>query len=234
MTFTYTSRPSPQHSQVMDRLYRTQRHFYDFTRKYYLFGRDMLLAGLNVPDGGRALEIGCGTGRNLVKAARKNPQALFYGVDISREMLLSASAAAHRARVGFRVITELGDAETFDACTKFRLKGFDRVFFSYCLSMVPGWRLAMALAVTQMSDKGSLHIVDFGQMEKWPRFARSAMRRWLASFHVTPRADLIEEAERLARIHKLDVSTRKIAGGYAWLVVLSRPGTSKEFKKDQA
>ena len=51
---------------LMDRLYRRQRHFYDVTRKHYLLGRDRLIDGLAPPSGGRVLEIGCGTARNLV------------------------------------------------------------------------------------------------------------------------------------------------------------------------
>ena len=55
---------------LMDRIYHRQRRYYDFTRKYYLLGRDRLIEGLAPPPGGRVLEIGCGTARNLVAAAR--------------------------------------------------------------------------------------------------------------------------------------------------------------------
>ena len=41
------------------------------------------------------------------------------------------------------------------------------------------------------------------------------MRHWLARFHVTPRADLIAEAERLGERHGLRVEAARIAGGYA-------------------
>ena len=58
------------HARTMDDVYRYQRYIYDLTRKYYLFGRDTLLRSLDIPDGARVLEIGCGTGRNLVVAAR--------------------------------------------------------------------------------------------------------------------------------------------------------------------
>ena len=40
---------------LMDGVYRHQRHLYDATRKFYLFGRDRMLAGLDVPPGGTVL-----------------------------------------------------------------------------------------------------------------------------------------------------------------------------------
>ena len=50
----------------MNRMYRWQRHIYDGTRRYYLLGRDRLIANLRPDAGTTVLEIGCGTGRNLV------------------------------------------------------------------------------------------------------------------------------------------------------------------------
>ena len=57
----------------MNRMYRRQRHIYDGTRRYYLLGRDRLIANLGPNTGADVLEIGCGTGRNLVHAARLFP-----------------------------------------------------------------------------------------------------------------------------------------------------------------
>ena len=53
----------------MNRMYRRQRHIYDGTRRYYLLGRDRLIADLAPAAGASVLEIGCGTGSNLVLAA---------------------------------------------------------------------------------------------------------------------------------------------------------------------
>ncbi|TIM52630.1 MAG: class I SAM-dependent methyltransferase, partial [Mesorhizobium sp.] len=85
--------PPAGHGELMDGVYRWQRHVYDLTRKYYLLGRDRLISGLDVPVGGTVLELGCGTGRNIVLAARLYPDARFFGLDISAEMLETASAA---------------------------------------------------------------------------------------------------------------------------------------------
>src|ERR1700692_2159993 len=81
----------------MNRMYRRQRHIYDGTRRYYLLGRDQMISGLRPDAGASVLEIGCGTGRNLVLAARLCPDARFFGIDVSTEMLTSAIAAIARA-----------------------------------------------------------------------------------------------------------------------------------------
>ena len=94
----------------MDDIYRVQRHFYDLTRKPYLLGRDVLIRELNVPAGGRVLEIGCGTARNLLCIARRYPQALCFGVDLSTVMLETALAAIAREKTADRVWVEQADA----------------------------------------------------------------------------------------------------------------------------
>ena len=170
------------------------------------------------------LEVGCGTGRNLIVAAKKNPQAQFYGVDISRQMLISAERAACRAKVGARVFTTLGDAEDFNARESFNVSGFDRVILSYMLSMVPDWRNALDQADRQLAESGEVHIVDFGQMERWPGLLKRLMSKWLAWFHVTPRADLATEVREVALRHNLEMNANRIAGGYAWLIVLKKSG----------
>ena len=55
-------------ASLMDRMYRRQRHIYDLTRKFYLLGRDQMIDRLGPPADARVLEIGCGTGRNLIRA----------------------------------------------------------------------------------------------------------------------------------------------------------------------
>ena len=81
----------------MNRMYRRQRHIYDATRRYYLLGRNRLIAGLRPAASQSVLEIGCGTGRNLALAAQFYPEARFFGIDVSTEMLTSAITAISRA-----------------------------------------------------------------------------------------------------------------------------------------
>ena len=84
------------HAALMDDVYRYQRYIYDFTRKYYLFGRDRLIRELKPKPGARIIEIGCGTARNLIKMAQTYPDARLYGLDASAEMLRTAEMAIER------------------------------------------------------------------------------------------------------------------------------------------
>ena len=113
---------------LMNRTYRRQRHIYDFTRKYYLLGSDRMIARLLPKDGGRVLEIGCSTGRNLIAAARRYPRAQFFGVDVSTEMLASANRAIARAGQASRIRVAHGDATRLDPATWFGIAQFERIF----------------------------------------------------------------------------------------------------------
>lgn len=210
------------HAELMDGVYRGQRHIYDLTRKYYLLGRDRLIDELTPPVGGHVLEIGCGTGRNLIAAARCWPGAHFHGIDISEEMLKSARAAIARAGLTRRVTVARGDATGFDPNALFRIKSFDRIFQSYTLSMIPDWQGAIREAVDHLSAYGSLHIVDFGQQEDMPDWFRGALFAWLARFHVEPRALLVEAAREAANDAGARLAVTRLYRGYAWALRLDK------------
>ena len=131
------------HAGHMDAIYRSQRHIYDLTRKYYLLGRDALIAAIVPPAGGTVLEVGCGTGRNLIAAARTWPDARFFGIDISEAMLETARGKVTAAGLSDRIVLAQGDATAFDAHGLFGVAAFDRIFQSYTLSMIPDWRGAI-------------------------------------------------------------------------------------------
>jgi S-adenosylmethionine-diacylgycerolhomoserine-N-methlytransferase len=173
----------------MNRIYRRQRHIYDVTRKYFLLGRDLLITRLAPEGAACVLEIGCGTGRNLILAAQRYPAARFFGIDVSTEMLTSAIEAIARAGLSSRIHVAHADATAFDPGRLFGKTQFDRVFISYSLSMIPAWRAVLDSAIARLAPGGELHIVDFGGQEGLPRWFRSVLRRWLALFHVTPRDD---------------------------------------------
>lgn len=206
-----------EHAERMDRMYRYQRHIYDLTRKYYLFGRDRMIARLDVPREGSLLEVGCGTGRNLLLAHRLYPTARLYGLDISAEMLVSARAN-FRGKPAEPVLA-VADATTFTA-GEFGVSGFDRVMISYALSMIPDWEKAIDASLAALKPGGSLHVVDFGQQEGLPGWFKRFLQSWLDRFHVTPRADLRQALE--ARLQRVDgrLEFETVGRGYAWHAII--------------
>ena len=203
---------------AMDGIYRFQRHIYDVTRRYFLLGRDQLLDQLNVPQNGTVLEIGCGTGRNIVGAAKRYPSAKLYGLDISEEMLKSASAKLLQQGLRHQVQLAYADATNFSAKKVFGVAKFDRVFFSYTISMIPNWQAAIEQALSCLAKGGELHIVDFGQSANLPTTFRSGLFAWLNLFHVNPRQQLVLHVKRLATAKGMSLTYESIFRDYAWLI----------------
>jgi S-adenosylmethionine-diacylgycerolhomoserine-N-methlytransferase len=207
-------------AEKMDAIYRRQRFIYDATRRYYLFGRDRMIAGLEPPKGGAVLEIGCGTGRNLIRAAHRYPEASFYGLDVSEEMLRSARASVARSGFGSRIVLAKGDATAFDPAKLFGPSSFDRVFVSYALSMIPEWRDVVRGAAASLSPDGKLVILDFGDFEGYPGLMRRVQLAWLARFSVKPVPSMDRKIGMLAEQVGLAAATERLYGGYAILATL--------------
>ncbi|MGI8469681.1 MAG: class I SAM-dependent methyltransferase [Pyrinomonadaceae bacterium] len=183
--------------EKMDRMYRRQRYFYDLTRKYYLLGRDKLLAEMPISDGENILEIGCGTGRNLTILARKYPKGNFYGLDASAEMLKTARARIETENLkNIRFENALADdfshRQTFDLREK-----FDAIFFSYSITMIPAWRAAIENALQNLKAGKRFFIVDFYDQKDLPKWFRKVLQNWLAQFHVAYPQELLPFLENL-------------------------------------
>lgn len=215
--------PGGEAAGLMDRMYRHQRHVYDASRKFYLLGRDELIAALDPPRGGAVLEIGCGTGRNLIKLARAYPGIACYGLDVSEEMLATARRNVARAGLSARIRLEQADATDFDAQTLFGCAGFERIVISYALSMIPPWQGVVVQGLRALTPGGSLHIVDFGDQVGLPAPFRAVLNRWLALFHVTPREDIAAVLDALARAEGAQGRATRLYRGYAVHAVATRP-----------
>ena len=211
----------------MNRMYRRQRHIYDGTRRYYLLGRDRLILGLRPAPGANVLEIGCGTGRNLVQAARHYPDARFFGIDVSTEMLTSAISAVSRRGMTGRIRVAHGDGTAFDPQLLFGVPCFDHVMISYSLSMIPDWRSVLHTAARRLTPGGRLHVVDFGNQERLPKVGRALLLRWLAIFDVTPRDDLESVLAAMAKTSGADLAFERPFRGYAQYAVLTLPAGPK-------
>jgi S-adenosylmethionine-diacylgycerolhomoserine-N-methlytransferase len=205
----------------MNRMYRRQRHIYDATRRYYLLGRDQLISGLRPEAGASVLEIGCGTGRNLVHAARRYRHARFFGIDVSTEMLTSAITAISRRGLADRIRVAHGDGTAFDPQILFALPSFDHIMISYSLSMIPDWRGVLDAAAGRLAPGGRLHIVDFGNQERLPDIVRALLLRWLAMFDVSPRDDLKAVLSAMADNTSAALTFERPFRGYAQYAVLT-------------
>lgn len=176
-------------SAKMDAIYRYQRFIYDVTRRHYLLGRDSLIDDLNPPRGASVLEVGCGTGRNLLQLLQRYPDLHAYGFDISALMLETAKASIDKSGHRHRVHLHQVDACGAEGLPRFGQKPYDRIYFSYVLSMLPDWKRAIVNAMAALAPGGEIHIVDFGQSNALPGIFRALLFRWLKHFHVTPVGD---------------------------------------------
>jgi S-adenosylmethionine-diacylgycerolhomoserine-N-methlytransferase len=192
--------------EKMDRMYGLQRHFYDFTRKYYLLGRDQLLRAMNVKAGDTVLEVGCGTGRNLVILAKRHPDARFFGLDASEAMLEMADAKIDTARLrNITLANELADnfyyVNTFEMMDR-----FDKIFFSYSISMIPTWRESIDNALNNLKVGGELWM----------------LQNWLKAFHVQFWNDLIPYLGTLETKGLVRLKVTPIHKRYAFIARLEK------------
>jgi S-adenosylmethionine-diacylgycerolhomoserine-N-methlytransferase len=166
---------APACDRGIEGYYRLHARIYDATRWSFLFGRDAILdlAAAAGPKPARILEVGCGTGRNLVALARRFPGAHLTGLDLSPAML--AIARRKTAALGPRVtLVQRAYGAPLDEA-----RGFDLVLCSYALSMFnPGFEQAVAAAARDLAPGGHLALVDF-HATRFPPFAR-----WMGVNHV--------------------------------------------------
>lgn len=195
------------------RYYRWQARFYDATRWSFLFGRQRLIE-LAAAHGQPAtvLEVGCGTGRNLLALHRRFPGARLQGVDLSADML----ARARRKTAG-RSAIELQQQRYRQPLTT---AGFDLVVFAYALSMFnPGWQQALAAAEADLAPAGRLAVVDFHTSPLTP------FRRWMALNHVRMEAHLLAALQD--RFQPLVQRVRPVYGGlWSYFLFIGSPRSS--------
>ncbi len=181
--------------QNMDKMYRRQRYFYDLTRKYYLLGRDKLIAEMCVETDENVLEVGCGTARNLKILAKKYPNTNFFGLDASSEMLKTAE---EKTAILKNINLKVALADNFNYKQTFDLdKPFDIIYFSYSISMIPPWKESIANALDNLKKGGSFYIVDFYDQKDLPDFFQKLLQGWLRQFHVQFWGDLMPHLKLL-------------------------------------
>lgn len=204
--------------EKMDKMYRHQRYFYDLTRKYYLLGRDKLIAEMDVREGENILEVGCGTGRNLAILAKKYPNTNFFGLDASAAMLETANkkiSANNLKNVDLQ--NALADDFSFDKT--FRLtKPFDTIYFSYSISMIPTWQASIQNALANLKSGRSFYIVDFYDQRDLPRWFQKILQIWLKQFHVKYPEKLIPHLEDLEQKNAGKLTIQSIYRSYYFII----------------
>lgn len=201
---------------TMDQMYRHQRYFYDLTRKYYLFGRDKLIQELPVGGTDLICEVGCGTARNLVLLGRKHNQAKLFGVDASAEMLKTAAVSVQAAGLSAQVKLLTALSTNFTPAQFGLSRPFDRLIYSYSLSMMDDWREALEHGFAQVKPGGSIHVVDFGNQEGLPGWFKKMLGSWLDQFHVRFRPEVRAWFEEQQAQGRGRVTYRPVMRGYAY------------------
>ncbi len=201
---------------AMDQMYRYTRHVYDLTRKYYLFGRDKLIEELPVRDGDHVCEVGCGTARNLVVLAQKRANLHLYGIDASAEMLKTAQASVDGAGLAGRIRLGTALSTDFTAARLGHDRPFDRLIYSYSLSMMDDWREALEHGISQLKPGGTIHVVDFGNQEGLPAWFRGLLKGWLDQFHVRFRPEVRAWFEAQEKAGRGKMTYRNVMRGYAY------------------
>ncbi len=215
-----------KHLLLMNKTYKKTKYIYDFSRAFFLFGRIGLRQKIQPKAGQRVLEIGCGTGRNLSVLAKKYPDAQFVGLDVSSEMLSYAQTKIKSQKLSKNITFFHGDI--FDYQEKISgqqesAHGYDYIFFSYSLSMIPDWENVLRQAVEMLcADSGTLVIVDFWTCHSWPKKFTRQLFKNLNGYNVHPRLHLTDFFESLPDFEALDLRHKSVWGGYAQLIELQK------------
>jgi S-adenosylmethionine-diacylgycerolhomoserine-N-methlytransferase len=188
------SKPAEQaRLHPLERYYRFHSQIYDATRWSFLFGRDRLvrlIAGFNQPS--RILDVGCGTGKNLVRLSQVFPTARLTGLDLSEAMLTLAQKKLSGCSPPVELVHQAYDQPLSPD------PPFDLLVFSYALSMFnPGWDKAIRVAQDELAPGGTIAVVDFHNSPL------ALFKRWMALNHVRMEGHLLPELEtRFSPVHQ--------------------------------
>ncbi|MGI8521905.1 MAG: class I SAM-dependent methyltransferase [Nocardioides sp.] len=154
----------PNRKDPMSR-YTYSASWYDWVsaEPIYRVGRERVIPALNLREGDRVLDIGCGTGVNFpLLLAAVGPRGQVVGLDRSRQMLDVARRKTLHLSPGNVALVE-ADAEQFDPVAV-GLDGpeapFDAVLFTYSLSLMSDWAQAWLRATSLVRRGGRAGIVD--------------------------------------------------------------------------
>jgi len=205
------SAPDEKRNSQLQSFYRVQARLYDASRWSFLFGRRHLLervAAIKTPK--TVLEVGCGTGTNLAFMARRFPEAMLSGVDLSADMLRIARRKLRPWQS--RVLLHRG---AFDA-NAMLIPRPDLIVFSYSLSMMnPGWESALELSATLLPAGGMIAVVDFDHS------SQALYRRFMHACHVRVDGHLLPALKQIFSV-EFACQRRVYAGLWEYFMFIGR------------
>lgn len=200
------------HAERVQRFYAPQAGAYDQFRERMLHGRDALIAALPCGPGDRIVELGAGTGRNLLFFGSRLEQAGQVDLVDLCPALLEIARDRHAHRSNVRVV--LGDA------TRYRgERQADCVYFSYSLSMIPAWQDAIENAISMLRPGGTLGVVDFHLPQGMRQPARAFLRNWFGHDGVR----LGDEHSRFLRARLDTTAYSELRGAIPYLPLIRAP-----------
>jgi S-adenosylmethionine-diacylgycerolhomoserine-N-methlytransferase len=155
------------HSDNLIRHYKKDAEIYDINRRFFLFGRNRLIKTIGEylkPTS--ILEIGCGTGVNLVKLNHMYPNSKITGLDLSKDMLKVANRKLDKFK-NVSLINDIFDQNTY-------LTKFDLILCSYTVSTVPNVSVFLSTVYQHLADHGHFACVDFYSS------GNAAFKRWIS------------------------------------------------------
>lgn len=143
------------HKKNLDQFYSSQSDSYDYFRKRLLKGRKQMLDLLDIRPKQKIVELGCGTGQNLDFI---NPSIL---VNIDRIDLVDiCEPLLQKAKLRKALYQNVYVIESSSSSYNSEFK-YDRIFFSYSLTMTNDWIDAVKNAFNLLKPGGLIGVVDF-------------------------------------------------------------------------
>jgi S-adenosylmethionine-diacylgycerolhomoserine-N-methlytransferase len=164
---------SGDYASRLEAFYGPQAERYDAFRERLLHGRTELVERMEIGDGMRVVELGCGTGSILDRIRSCSVRCTSIQlVDLCPALL---TVARHRAKAYRNVEVVEADAVHWQPDV-----AVDRVFLSYALTMIPDWQGVIANAMTMLKPGGRLGVVDFHLPSSGCVLGKEFWRRWFA------------------------------------------------------
>jgi S-adenosylmethionine-diacylgycerolhomoserine-N-methlytransferase len=155
------------HKERLDSFYGAQADGYDAFRRRLLKGREQLMDAVGSrAQGGIWVDMGGGTGANLDMAGDEVVMsfARIYIVDLCSPLLQKARERC--AERGWHHV-EIVEADATTWVPDEGLGRIDLVTFSYSLTMIPDWFVAVDHAIELLEPTGLLGVVDFYVARKY-------------------------------------------------------------------